>query len=68
MLIGSLKVTSMVETAVFRGLGETGVIELTLSGDDDLDGLLGRGRVSAGHCRRCRSRCCRSRRCGQPGR
>ena len=33
VLIGSLKVTSTVETAVFRGLGETAAIELTLSGE-----------------------------------
>ena len=32
VLIGSLKVTSIVETAVFRGLGETAAIELTVSG------------------------------------
>ena len=32
MLIGSLKVTSTVETGVFRGLGATGVIEVTVTG------------------------------------
>ena len=32
-LIGSLKVTSMVETAVFRGLGETAAIDVIVRGE-----------------------------------
>jgi hypothetical protein len=32
-LIGSLKVTSTLETAALRGLGETPVIEVKLSGE-----------------------------------
>ena len=44
MLTGSLNVTSMDETGVLRGLGETAAIEVTLSGETDLHGLLGRGR------------------------
>ncbi len=33
VLIGSLNVTSMLETAVLRGLGETAAIDVTMSGD-----------------------------------
>ena len=44
MSIGTLNVTSTVETGVFRGLGETGVIEVIVSRRDDLNGGLGRGR------------------------
>ena len=33
VLIGSLKVTSMVETAVLRGLGETAAIDAMVSGE-----------------------------------
>ena len=42
--MGKLKVTSSDETAVFRGLGETGSTETTVIGREDLDGLLSRAR------------------------
>ena len=32
VLIGSLKMASMLDTSVFRGFGETGAIELTVNG------------------------------------
>ena len=40
----SLNVTSTLETAVFRGLGETDAMEVTDQRREDLHGLLGRGR------------------------
>ena len=44
VLIGSLNVTSIDETAVFRGLGETAAIEVTRQRADDLGRRLGRAR------------------------